>query len=261
LIKQLQSLAYERCYDKVIPLCSDTGEKQYELAKPNCYVQDAGCGYPYVDEVMMEYRENKISSLSAPTKDGFLSTTTASAENHHPLAGTFLAHSKPPKPTSTEQSAVPTPWPLSNITTTTNKFPRLTEGWWTPYTNSSSRVYSKWDKNPYEWCILQEERKTTDLPPKGTKVNGILYVKSYKASSSTGTAVNNAIANHVAQRKQQQLLDLSPTMDKGNASSTMICRHYSEHPFGDAKSHNNRTLPSLLCATSSSSRHFTLFPF
>jgi hypothetical protein len=66
LIKQLQSLTYERCHDKVISVCSDTGEQQYELAMFNCYVTDAGCGYPCVDRVMKEYRGNR--TLVSPAR-------------------------------------------------------------------------------------------------------------------------------------------------------------------------------------------------
>jgi hypothetical protein len=60
LIQQLQLLAEERCRSKVIFPCSpDKGVLQIELAKSNCYSNDAGCGYPCVNQVVKEHREKK----------------------------------------------------------------------------------------------------------------------------------------------------------------------------------------------------------
>lgn len=51
-LQRLQQLVESECAGKAIFPCSRSGEVQFEASQANCYVQDAGCGYPCVNDVL-----------------------------------------------------------------------------------------------------------------------------------------------------------------------------------------------------------------
>ena len=55
LIQKLQALVQDQCQNEAIFPCSASGQPQHALAKSNCYVQDAGCGFACIDRVLQEH--------------------------------------------------------------------------------------------------------------------------------------------------------------------------------------------------------------
>ena len=58
-IKALRDVADEACQSSVIYPCSSEGIPQHEQARQNCYLQDSGCGYPCIDQVLDSYNNRK----------------------------------------------------------------------------------------------------------------------------------------------------------------------------------------------------------
>ena len=56
LLDHLQQLAETECRPKAVFPCSQDGTYQEDIS--NCYIQDSGCGYECVDEVMRGYNRN-----------------------------------------------------------------------------------------------------------------------------------------------------------------------------------------------------------
>lgn len=59
LIRHLQLLSEQTCRPNAIFPCSQQGIYQEE--KSNCYIQDSGCAYECVDEVMRAYRRDQLA--------------------------------------------------------------------------------------------------------------------------------------------------------------------------------------------------------
>ena len=55
--RKLQQLVEDKCRSKVIFPCSNNGTRQVEASKLNCYHWDWGCGYPCIDQVLDEYKQ------------------------------------------------------------------------------------------------------------------------------------------------------------------------------------------------------------
>ena len=58
LLGHLQQLAETECRPKAVFPCSPEGT--YQQDKSNCYIQDSGCAYECVDDVMRGYNENRL---------------------------------------------------------------------------------------------------------------------------------------------------------------------------------------------------------
>jgi hypothetical protein len=118
-------------------------------------------------------------------------------------------------------------------TTTTASFAakyNLSESsiWWTNYTYNLSRLYQP--RHNFSWCI-PETKPTHAWRPTENGVVGLIYIKTYKASSSTSEGISLSIAHNVARRI---------------GSSKHPCIHYNRHVFGDVGALLERSHPSLL---------------
>lgn len=90
--------------------------------------------------------------------------------------------------------------------------------WWENQTEKLSRVYES--KDNFSWC-LPETSPTHDwrLNDKN-EAQGLIYIKLYKASSSTCEGVSLSIAHNVARRLTQN-------------KKSSPCVHYNRHVFQD----------------------------
>lgn len=66
-IRNLRKLAEYWCAHKAYFPCNSRGERQFERSEKSCYVQDAGCGYKCVGEVMARYKRGEVSFLTQDT--------------------------------------------------------------------------------------------------------------------------------------------------------------------------------------------------
>lgn len=143
--------------------------------------------------------------------------------------------------------------PQTTQSTTPAKF-RTEVGWWTPLLEETARTFhSPYDNRmeKYAWCIPMNQSEFPITPSKKIlPVSGLLYVKSYKASSSTCQGVNAAIAHHVGRRIASAALTETTTQigtgeettGKNNVldAATTKCLHYDRHEFADDKFHGLR---------------------
>jgi hypothetical protein len=107
--------------------------------------------------------------------------------------------------------------------------------WWSNHVAEIARPFGTFQGlSKYGWCI-PELHPTHNWRIGGEKAVGLLYIKTYKASSSTleGIAVN--IAQHVAKRHF--------------SSKRKPCVHYHRHEFADLAMHEFRDEPKSLLWT------------
>lgn len=87
-----------------------------------------------------------------------------------------------------------------------------------------------------QWChpvVISDFAKTP--ADTETSIEGLLYVKSHKASSSTCAAVNNHIAHQVGKRNF-----VEPGFKNSTTSMQEKCRHFDVHKFSMKKFHARR---------------------
>lgn len=101
------------------------------------------------------------------------------------------------------------------------KVPILTRTW-TPRATSS-------------WCTLEADPQTPILLERGEKAEGMVYIKTYKASSSTCEGIAWSIAHHVGQRQTHK--------------SDGVCKAYTRHEFADKRMHARRDVERSLLWT------------
>ena len=101
--------------------------------------------------------------------------------------------------------------------------------WWRIYVDSMVRTWKP--SSSYDWCIPEMEPTPIRLRS-GEQALGLIYMKSYKASSSTLEGITLSIAHHVAKRRY--------------GTNSTPCIHYHRHEFGNNRDHARRGQPSLL---------------
>jgi hypothetical protein len=90
--------------------------------------------------------------------------------------------------------------------------------WWKHQTERLSRIYKP--RSNYSWCI-PETTTTHDWQLNGkNEAEGLIYIKLYKASSSTCEGVSLSIAHNVARRLAEN-------------ENAPPCIHYNRHVFQD----------------------------
>jgi hypothetical protein len=94
--------------------------------------------------------------------------------------------------------------------------------WWLKYVDSLARAYPSWPKT-HSWCTCGED----DDSSQQQQHSGLLFVKSHKAASTTGSGITHQIARNVAERQ--------------DSISCSMCDHQYQHRFADRKGHGNRT--------------------
>lgn len=147
---------------------------------------------------------------------------------------------------ATGSRRVPSEYVRTQESSVGKKPTKLEDGWWTPYVNETARAYDPWGagnsgREPYGWCTPIDQTNRDRYPPPGTeKISGLIYVKLYKASSSTCEGVNIAIAHHALRRKANSNVDSNVNL------STQKCQHYNRHIFSDWKLHAQRNVTSSI---------------
>jgi hypothetical protein len=129
--------------------------------------------------------------------------------------------------------------------------------WWKQYVPALTRVWKP--RKPMSWCIQETEYNPPctwcddslhhtlpwKLGPKQEAV-GMIYVKTYKTSSSTAEGISWNIAHHMGQRLYPTTTDIhttensssSSTASNANAANTNFCTAHTRHEFADAKLHD-----------------------
>lgn len=102
--------------------------------------------------------------------------------------------------------------------------------WWVPLATSITQVWPEISSDR-QICFPINRSIWKTIPDAGEEVRGLIYVKSYKASSSTAEGVNIALAYHLA------------------PSSESKCEHYNRHEFANAKLHALRNRAASLLWT------------
>jgi len=106
--------------------------------------------------------------------------------------------------------------------------------WWTTHLDNLVRTFEP-TKND-DWCIPEKfPTHEWSLVEHDNKARGLIYIKNYKASSSTLEGVSINIAHHVARRKQSS-----------NLRNVRPCIHYNRHVFQDVGALQFRADPSFL---------------
>ena len=160
---------------------------------------------------------------------------------------------------------------------------RHSVNWWSSYANKIARHFVAWDHNlnniqnkddktmassPYShygWCILEKPNEPTHfwrLQEPGERAIGLIYIKLYKASSSTCEGISINIAHNVASRITTNEIQRQPnniTVSIATSTQTSIapntsppevppCIHYNRHEFADMNAHSrqHRSYPNLL---------------
>jgi hypothetical protein len=99
--------------------------------------------------------------------------------------------------------------------------------WWKRRVPDLARIWHP--RDPSTWCVTETEAMTPLMLHRGEPALGVLYIKSYKASSSTCEGVAWNIAHHVGRRRNQRL-----------------CKAYTRHEFANQRHHARRGTQSLL---------------
>lgn len=106
--------------------------------------------------------------------------------------------------------------------------------WWTNFTESLSRVY-KARTDTSTWCIPEKEPTHDWRLNDRNEADGIIYIKTYKASSSTCEGISLSIAHNVARRLYGQ-----------RGVHSRPCVHYNRHVFQDIGGLQYRSASSLV---------------
>lgn len=93
------------------------------------------------------------------------------------------------------------------------------------YVDSLARAYPSWSQIHF-WCTCGDENDDS------TQHSGLLFVKSHKAASTTGSGITHQIARNVAACQ--------------DSMSCSMCDHQYTHPFADRKGDGNRTSTSFM---------------
>lgn len=102
--------------------------------------------------------------------------------------------------------------------------------WWERYVPKLARIWHS--RSTESWCSSLEPNPPTPLLLGRDEVaEGMIYIKTYKASSSTCEGIAWSIAHHVGQRRHN---------DTTNTSVTPVCRAYTRHEFADNRMHARR---------------------
>lgn len=128
--------------------------------------------------------------------------------------------------------------------------------WWKHHIHELARPWKS--RSMDSWCqeLLPFPPPLPLLLRPNEEATGLIYIKVYKASSSTMEGVARSIAHHVGtrlsrKRKQQlQLLEAIPTNNTVNniegfvsstrSSSQITCRAWTRHEFADNRMHGRR---------------------
>lgn len=115
--------------------------------------------------------------------------------------------------------------------------------WWKRYVSKLARIWHS--RSVESWCASVEPNPPTPiLLGHGELAEGMIYIKTYKASSSTCEGIAWSIAHHVGQRRQQRqnLHDSGPNKNNKNNHSTFhaVCKAYTRHEFANNRMHARR---------------------
>ena len=127
-------------------------------------------------------------------------------------------------------------------------FPQVNHSitWWENYIDNLTTVWKPQSSD--SWCIPIITNTTKISPPKHKTIEGMIYVKSYKASSSTCEGVALNIAHNVARRRfppidKEESIWNNSQIDDG---SRQTCLAYTRHEFSDLKNHGRQNATSSL---------------
>jgi hypothetical protein len=92
--------------------------------------------------------------------------------------------------------------------------------WWERYVQDIARAFPHWKGEKYSWCLL---KPAANFP-------GLVFVKNFKAASSTGAGINKRIARQVAAAKKKLAAAAAAgTNSTNNSTDADSCNQFSKH--------------------------------
>jgi hypothetical protein len=125
--------------------------------------------------------------------------------------------------------------------TTTNQKHPPSPTWWKRYVARLARVWTP--RSVESWCMIEPDPPTPFLLYSKQVAEGMIYIKTYKASSSTCEGIAWSIAHHVGRRRQEQKAVSAGQPEKASdaaAAADAVCRAYTRHEFADNRMHARR---------------------
>jgi hypothetical protein len=122
--------------------------------------------------------------------------------------------------------------------------------WWKDYVDSLARVWLP--RLSTSWCLPEVNHPTNFSLAPEEEAEGMIYVKSYKASSSTCEGIALNIAHHVARRRYGDNLKpfwvnfTKPIENHPRSFPQPKCIAHTRHKFSDNVDHARRAPGSLL---------------
>lgn len=109
--------------------------------------------------------------------------------------------------------------------------------WWKRFVPSLANAWQP--RSVDSWCsTLEQHPPTPFLLGRGEVAEGMIYIKTYKASSSTCEGIAWSIAHHVGQRQRNKLS--ASTTTTTSSVVTPVCKAYTRHEFADNRMHARR---------------------
>lgn len=185
-----------------------------------------------IDTSNCDAEDSSFLSKSKSSQHVRESKSQAALEVQH-QGGTLAAAQEPSTPKNTTIVDASAPAGKNADNKKGRKPPSPT--WWKRYVPNLARAWQR--RSIDSWCgTLEPDPPTPFLLRHEEVAEGMIYIKTYKASSSTCEGIAWSIAHHVGQRQRQRALPLS----SANASMPFVCRAYTRHEFADNRMHARR---------------------
>jgi hypothetical protein len=201
----------------------------------------------YAHETTTLYDNTKRSKRNSNDWDGGDDDTTAhdagDATNKARVGDDAAIASQPVRRNATAvTSAPPDPSTQTEPAIVTEAFP--SSGgipWWDPLARDLSVVYAK--ANHSQWCNKLGKIAPVGWAKRRGPYEGLIYLKTPKAASSTGAGVTLQIAHNVAQRRFHNNATTTIT------TAILPCQAFYSHPFAFHYTHAQKHPQSLLWTT------------
>jgi hypothetical protein len=113
--------------------------------------------------------------------------------------------------------------------------------WWAPYVDPLVRVFPQRDDDDhkYDWCVPESSSssESTKKDDEESLLVGLLFVKNYKAASSTGAGITQRMAHSVGAKQLLLLLKEEEEHSATAAAAPAVCSNRASHSFADEGDH------------------------
>lgn len=111
--------------------------------------------------------------------------------------------------------------------------------WWIRYVSRLARIWQP--RSVDSWCgTLEPDPPTPYLLYSKQVAEGMIYIKMYKASSSTCEGIALSIAHHVGRRQRQKHALAGQQQRQRQQATPAVCIAYTRHEFANNRMHARR---------------------